>query len=198
MGILRFYWLVLCTAFTRSLSVAQDVLFACIVILGAAIYWAPGKAVTLGVPSWVTALGGAQIIAATFAAIFAVRLLWAPYWVWQDEKEARNEAEAKIIGAERKREIRVALGTFLTRAQALMTRCANADDSKVPDDVKAWAADLDAFVYTYLDQSYVARLNDWSNIYEVIGPSTPHNGIWNGMRRCTVRLQEFIKEFAGI
>jgi hypothetical protein len=94
---LRYYWLVVRTAFSHSLSVAQDVLFLCIIGVGAAIWLAPKLSVTVDLPAWASALNGWAIAAVTLGTIFAIRLVLAPYWIWRNQQpsfERRQSAEA--------------------------------------------------------------------------------------------------------
>jgi hypothetical protein len=94
---LRYYWLVVRTAFSHSLSVAQDVLFLCIIGVGAVIWLAPKLSVTVDLPAWASALNGWAIAAVTLGTIFAIRLVLAPYWIWRNQQpsfERRQSTEA--------------------------------------------------------------------------------------------------------
>jgi hypothetical protein len=64
------------TAFTRSLSVAQDFIFVAIILVGFLIWWWPSM--TSQLSAYATALNGWTVAAIVLATIFAIRLLLAP------------------------------------------------------------------------------------------------------------------------
>ena len=118
---LRYYWLVVRTAFSHSLSVAQCVLFLCIVAIGTAIWLAPQLSMTVDLPGWARTVNTWAISVLTLGTIFAIRLVLAPYWIWRDQQpsfEKRQSAEA--------------LNEVFNRTRELSTAAiANADDYKV-------------------------------------------------------------------
>jgi hypothetical protein len=96
MGLLRYYSLLVRTAFTHTLSVAQHVLFVFMLIVGAAIWFAPNFYMTIALTS---PPDGWTVAAVTFGLIIGIRLLLAPYWIWKTEREARLRTEIKLRNA---------------------------------------------------------------------------------------------------
>ena len=86
MGVLRYYGLVLRAAFTHSLSIAQDIIFGAILVVGLAAVVARRVGMRLDLTPWLTALGGWGIAAIVFGSIILVRLLLAPYWIWKEQR----------------------------------------------------------------------------------------------------------------
>lgn len=84
MGLFRFYGLVFRTAFTHSLSLAQDALFFAILVVGAAIWLAPSFHMTIDLTF---APNGWEVATITFGSILGLRLLLAPYWIWREQRE---------------------------------------------------------------------------------------------------------------
>jgi hypothetical protein len=94
MELLRYYALVLRTAFTRSLSLAQDIIFGAIILVGCAIWLVPQMSAQL--TTWATALNGWAIAATVLASIIAIRLLLSPYWIYQEQADIiKKERERK-------------------------------------------------------------------------------------------------------
>ena len=108
---LRYYWLVVRTAFSHSLSVAQLVVFLSIVAIGTAIWLAPNLSMSVDLPGWVRSLNTWAISALTLGTIFAIRLVLAPCWIWGDQQpsfERRQSAEALNEVFNRTRELSTA------------------------------------------------------------------------------------------
>jgi hypothetical protein len=91
MGVFRFYILVVRTAFSHSLSVAQDIIFGAILLVGGGVWVAPHVGIVTDYTPWLNALSGWKIAAATFGSIVLSRLFLAPYWLWKEQKD-------KVIG----------------------------------------------------------------------------------------------------
>jgi len=199
MGLLRFCVLVVRTAFSHSLTLAQDFLFCCVLLVGAAIWLAPRFNMSVDLAPWASALNGWTVGAVTFGSIVALRLICAPYWVWQDERTARNLAEAATNNKTQRKQTRVVLGGFLAEGQPLMTRCADEEKPPPSDDAEAWAEKVETFLLGNLDESYIARFRDDSNL-PMTGTSIfsqPHRVLWGRLRVRMARLQEFIKELSN-
>jgi hypothetical protein len=86
-GVLHYYWKVLWTAVVHSADTAQTIIFFLILVAGLAAYFLPAFKPPVDLAGW-------QVAAIILAAVFLVRVLLAPYWIWQEEHAARLEAEA--------------------------------------------------------------------------------------------------------
>jgi hypothetical protein len=86
---LRFYWAVLVAAFTHSIELAHAVIFILLIAFGVASTWFPGLRLPyLGWKVTPDHLHGWQAAALVFGAIVVIRLILAPFWVWQKEHQA--------------------------------------------------------------------------------------------------------------
>src|SRR5262249_21674986 len=84
MRLLTYCWLVLRTAFTRALSLAQDIIFAAVILVGFVVWFVPSLNARLS--SFATALNGWAFAAIVFGVIMLIRLLLAPFWIWCDQQ----------------------------------------------------------------------------------------------------------------
>jgi hypothetical protein len=73
-------------AFSHSLSIAQDVIFATVIVLGFIVYLAPGPHMGIDFGQWSLAMSAWQIAAIVAAIIFGLRLILAPYWIYQEQQ----------------------------------------------------------------------------------------------------------------
>jgi hypothetical protein len=80
MGFVRYYWKVFRAAFSHSLSIAQSVIFALAIAIGAIAYFIP-KTQAILMP-WASILNGWQVATGVLGAIVFVRLALAPYWMF--------------------------------------------------------------------------------------------------------------------
>ena len=137
-------------------------------------------------------------------ALFATALLcaiFASYWVWKVEREARIKAENEINIRRNRKNIRVALGGFLTEGQALMSRCDDVTTPPPNEDADSWGQKVEVFLLDNFDESYVARFRDGTGVPLAARvsreqPSLPHVNLWSALRIRVFRLQEFIKELS--
>ena len=195
---LRYYCLVVRTAFTHSLSVTQDVLFVAILCVGAAIWLAPTFHMTIDLTSWASALSGWAVAAITFGSIIGLRLLLASYWIWKGEREARIAAESTANNQETRKNIRVALGRFIHEADSLMARCRDMTISPPNDDSNAWAQRVETFLLSNLDESYIPRFRDGSNIIPLLPAgmsSRDHSNLYRDLQIRIARLNEFMSRY---
>ena len=134
MGLLRYYGLVFRTAFTHSLSIAQDVLFLAILVIGAATWFAPVFQMTI---DFAFAPSGWAVAAITFGLILGMRVLLAPYWIWKEERIKIIELEAKLRTPENEIE-RDALEIFarehFDNVYASIAKCLLSINDKTPWD----------------------------------------------------------------
>jgi len=88
MELLRYYAMVVRAAFSHSLTVTQDIIFAGILVVGAAVWLVPHWPMIPDLTPWLPILSGSKIAAIAFGSIIAIRLLLAPYWI---DKEAKKK-----------------------------------------------------------------------------------------------------------
>jgi hypothetical protein len=86
MEFFRYVWRIATVAFSHSLSIAQDVIFATVIALGFIVYLAPGPHMGIDFGQWSLAMSAWQIAAIVAAIIFGLRLILAPYWIYQEQQ----------------------------------------------------------------------------------------------------------------
>lgn len=84
MGLPKYYWLVVRTAFRHSLDLTQYVLFVAFIALGAVALAAPAS---WQMTAWLQGINEWKVAASVLGAIFAVRLILAPYWLHREKQE---------------------------------------------------------------------------------------------------------------
>ena len=89
MGLLKYYWRVLRTAFSHSFSRAQDILFGLLILAGIAAAVMPQFHMGVDVKGW-------QAGAGVLGIIFFVRLLLAPYWIHRADQEIIRGLKEKL------------------------------------------------------------------------------------------------------
>jgi hypothetical protein len=87
MEFLRFYWAVFRESFRHSLDIAQAVMFVVIIVGGVVATENPRAKVTLDQMD----LGGWKAAAIVLGSIILIRLLLAPYWLYQSETARRTK-----------------------------------------------------------------------------------------------------------
>src|ERR1700731_3348466 len=76
--------------------------------------------VPLAVIAYFVQNDAAKIILFTTALLCGI---FASYWVWKVEREARIDAESKVNQREDRKNIRITLGEFLASGRSLMAQC---------------------------------------------------------------------------
>jgi hypothetical protein len=188
---------VLATAFSQSLDLAQATIFVIIILAGATAYFFPAAKMTTDLSGW-------EVGAIVFGLIIAVRLLLSPYWIWKEDQDAISDAkkrihelQAKLDDRERRKNIRIALSGFHQDGMALMSRCENQIIDPPPTaDAKSWAKDVETFLRNNLNESYVSRFNDGTNIVSVAlipQPPKDHFELWERIRVRVINLNKFME-----
>jgi hypothetical protein len=200
-------WLgaVLSAALKPSIDIAQVAIFVAIVCVELVAIFAPPavKPTVLAVGHRLTT-GRIALIA--LIAVIVTRLLIAPYWVWQEEHQARLTAEsatealqAKFDDREHRKYIRRELGRILEKGRLLAEQAANKNQASPQEEANLWGQSAEKFFLDNMDESYVSRFRDESGLPipqqppEISDISRAH--LWAGMRVRNARLQEFIKEY---
>ena len=99
MGLLKYYLRIFRVAFTHSLGVAQDIIFVLFIVFGLATVWA--KAYKPQFVAMIPDVSTAQIALMVFLAIVVLRLLLAPYWVWQEQNEKITELQKGVANSDK-------------------------------------------------------------------------------------------------
>jgi hypothetical protein len=93
MEFLRFYWAVLRESFRHSLDIAQGVIFIAIIVGGVIATGNPRAKMTLDQMD----LSGWKAAAIIFGLIILIRLLLAPYWLYQRSNARNIESPERTI-----------------------------------------------------------------------------------------------------
>lgn len=138
----------------------------------------------------------AKIILFTTTLLCAI---FATYWVWKSELEARIKVEAALDNRETRKNIRIALSTFHQEGQALRARCElDIHDPPSVDDSNLWAKTIENYIQEWLDESWIVLFRDDSNI-PAISPLPPppenHYRLWMWIHIHLLHLGEFITNY---
>jgi phosphate/sulfate permease len=195
MGIFRFYWLVIRTAWGDSIDLTHKIIYTIVIVGGAAAFILPR--VTVNVE-------GSEIAAAMFGAVIAARLIWAPYSLWKKEREAtgvaKREAEelrGKLDGRARIKAIADNMGKFLEQGSELIFTCRNNEIPIQHTEIESWCVESQTYIESQLGKSFSIRYRSISGL-QIPFASAEHSkerkemvlAIWVRL----ARLHEFIKE----
>jgi len=199
MGLIRFYSLILREAFRHSLDIAQAIIFVALAVGGFIAAYIPASKPMIAAID----LGGWKIVAIVFGSIILIRLILAPYWLWA-AAERQNTADDKAETDRRlKKDLRVRLANFMDQGSLLMQRTITSPDpvTTISEEANRWAENAERFLTESLDDSYISRFRDGSNlpmsslfIDPQLGDERERRSLWTGLRVRVARLQEFIKE----
>lgn len=153
--------------------------------------------VPLAVIAYFVQNDAAKVILFTTALLCGV---FASYWVWKVEREARIKAENEINNRENRKNIRIALSRFYQEGQALRLRCEKEIDDPPPNgDATLWAGKTEVFICNQLDESWIVRFRANSDVQAVTPlpqPPRDHYHLWGWIHNRLNNLNEFIKELS--
>jgi hypothetical protein len=84
MNFLRYVRHIAIIAVSHSLSVAQNIIFVAVIIVGFIVKYAPGPHIGIDFRGWASPISGWEITAYVFCFILGLRLLLANFWIYQD------------------------------------------------------------------------------------------------------------------
>src|ERR1700730_8219945 len=86
-NVLVYIGLVFRTAWGHSASLARNIIFYAIVIIGAAAFLVPTLGMTIDTAGLLSLLSNPKFGFGLFGAIVISRILCAPYWIWKDDQK---------------------------------------------------------------------------------------------------------------
>jgi hypothetical protein len=197
----RYCHLVFWAAVPTSLSWATFIIAIITLIVGAAIWLVLAFGIIVDASGLAVMLRSPEFFAILVGLVVLIRLFFAQYWVWKDEQKARTEAESKVNKRETRKNIRIALGGFHQEGRVLMSRCETEINDPPPiADANSWADKVETFLRDNLDESYISRFQDNSNILAVAVLPQPPRDHLNLLLRIRVRvinLNKFVEECSG-
>jgi len=174
-------------------------------LAGAAMIWRGvlplvSADVSHSVLNWV--LSFAIYAIGSWVVLFICSLVFiAPYRSWQRVTLIAGAEKQRADTLDNRKGARVALSQFHHGGQLLMNRCLDKIAQPPNDDASIWAQDVESFLTVNLDESYVTRFRDVSNIMSVIPTGGPFSqdslNLWSGLRVRVIHLNEFIKEMSA-
>jgi hypothetical protein len=185
----KYYWLLIRTACKHSITGADLLSSIVAAVIGIITHFLPEGEKAAASLAW-------QVPVWAFVGVITCRLILAPYWIWRDDQEKI----AALIAAshDKHKNIRIRLGEFLEQGRVLMRRCANEKEAAPEDEAQEWANAAEDYMRANLDESYVARFRDGSDL--PLGVTTinsaPHRQLWSGIKVRVARLQQFVSEMA--
>jgi hypothetical protein len=189
-------------SFRRS-WVAANGLFGAL-LAGAAMIWRGvlplvSTDVSHSVLNWV--LSFAIYAIGSWAVLFIGSFVFiAPYRSWQKVTLIADAEKQRADALDNRKGARVELAQFHHGGQILMNRCLDKDAQPPNDAANIWAKNVEEFLTKNLDESYITRFHDGSNIMSVIPTAGPFSqdslNLWSGLRIRVIRMNEFIKELS--
>lgn len=106
------------------------------------------------------------------------------------EKKLNNKAKTKNE--------RVKLGEFLEQGQLLKHRCGNEREPPPNDDANEWAIEVEHWLETEFDSSYVSRFRNNADVPMTANSisSITHRNLWAGIHTRCYQLGKFIEQLA--
>jgi ABC-type multidrug transport system fused ATPase/permease subunit len=198
---LRYCRMVFWAAVPTTISWANFIIALITLIVGAAIWLVLAFGIIVDAAGLVAMLRSPEFFVILVVLVVIVRLFFAQYWIWKAERDARTEAESKVNKRETRKNIRIDLGGFHQEGRELMSRCENEIDDPPPiDDANSWAQKVENFLSDNLDESYISRFQDGSNILAVaVLPQPPkdHLKLLLWIRVRVINLNKFIRDLSG-
>ena len=117
--------------------------------------------------------------------------------------ELRGEklkTESILENRQRNREIREKLGDYLERGREWLIQCSNEKAPPPEDNAEQWANDVEQFLASHLDNSYISRFRSSAGLPLTANSisSYQHRQLWAGIHVRLSRLTEFITELSAI
>jgi hypothetical protein len=109
-----------------------------------------------------------------------------------------NGSLANPDSARRRVEVQNAIGAFIARGDALMSRVMIAEDELVETDSSVWSGEVVKYISESLGPAYNARLNSGAGISGFLkhAPSELRQKILSSLYVRVTRLNEFLKEMS--
>jgi hypothetical protein len=182
-GFFRYSCSVMGMAWKHALTPAQDIIFVLVILAGILGAWVP----RVDLNAW-------QAAAIILSTIVGVRLLLAPYWLYNEQKLRADQLEARLADKRNRNQIAKLLSVAMMEGRDLMARYTDrppAPADKEPDD---WLRRTETLIRKELGPIHFARFNtpDDPPVQQVEDPS--HNRAWNGIRYRVLNLKKFIEE----
>ena len=134
----------------------------------------------------------------SYAWAFAPLLAWL-FVAYVRRWLAYRELEAAVNNQDNRKNVSIALGRFLPVAETLMTRCRDTTVSPPNAEADSWAQQVEDFLLSNLDESYIARFRDDSKTMPLLPAgmlSQDHTNLYRGLQIRKANLHEFIKELS--
>ena len=176
MNFVRYWGRVICVAFRHALTPTQDVLFLLIIGVGLAAGFVPAIKAQLAKAE--IDMGAWQVAASVLGSIVAMRLLLAPYWIYQEQTATIAALNGRLKNKTTKGQMREKLAEFMERLRKCLARIHREgtvsfrDLAEIDRTVKQWLTEN-------LDASYATRFTT------AVTHPTPPEGIGNEVLRTT-------------
>jgi hypothetical protein len=195
MGFRQFYCRVIRVAFTHSLSSTHTVLILLSILAWAAAIalrqFIPGTGMTIN-------LSNGQITAIALALIVAIRLLLAPYWIWQDAQTELRQLQSKYHDDGTRMKIRNKLGQFINAGNHLLVNCMSSPSGVVSKNFEVWDSEVSDYLRINMGPSYPPRfVSPTTHQYSANVPGA-NTAVWYASRVRLDRLHEFVGEVDGL
>ena len=136
----RYWGLVLWTAFRHSSSLAQNVVFGLLIMVWLIAWFVPPVKAALTKAGIDVASG--EVAAIVFGSIIAIRLLLAPYWLYQEQAASIARLKRQLQSRLTKRQIREQLAKFMDEGRVFLLAMVRRSDQETLEAIRSIVAEL--------------------------------------------------------
>jgi hypothetical protein len=160
---LHYFSLVVAAAFRPTLDIAQTLLFIGILCVALLEHFGLRRSFAEMLSA---GLSGRKVSLALVISIVGTRLLFAPYWVWQDERDAHLAAEEKIEALTNRELIKGQLLIFYEEGERLTNE---GPGSREPEEYKKYQMET---------KQWADRVSQWMDENMARGASAKFKDYW--------------------
>ena len=195
-NILVYVCLVFRTAWGHSASLARNIIFYAVVIIGAGAFLVPIIGMTIDASGLLSLLSNPKFGFGLFGAIVMSRLFCAPYWIWREQCNTISEMEDAISINELKLQtIRAELKKCYIKQQELYVASASLDN------LQQWLKEIEEYINSTSDwichnigNAARARFMDMSGqSYIYTTKNAERNSAMNLLTKSGINLKELIE-----
>lgn len=126
-------------------------------------------------------------------------LAWAGILTYHELRQQKIKLERQLDDSGKKKKIRETLGVFLEQGQELQRKCANEKEPPPDDEADKWASEVEEFLMTELDKSFVSRFRSSAGVPLTANSisSISHRQLWHSIRTRIYQLAKFIEELGS-
>jgi len=203
-NVLVYIGLVFRTAWGHSASLARNIIFYAIVIIGAAAFLVPTLGMTIDTAGLLSLLSNPKFGFGLFGAIVISRILCAPYWIWKDDQKTIAALREDHTAERQRRNRNIAkLQDFYASCALIIERSypkdiSEDDFNKYIDEAQTWTTNCANWIDKNMGSPAKARFLDRANMLMAFVPGAvneTHINIVRNLTRWSQNLLELIQNY---